>query len=344
MQYLTISLFFTSLMLLSFAQQSSSHLPISPNEFVTQRQQDSQLLVINVDSFYRGEIAGTHVYIPYDRMEEFFIALPKDKARAILLYALEPNQAASAAASLAALGYHNIYTLSGDAASWAEAGLDFFDTLAHNAATLPTGSIDFERLSSYLGIPRNRFVRTTPARSAIKKTADSQLYLVEFSDFNCPYCSRFHSDTYPLLEQYYFNNGLVNYVHRDFVSVGGNASQQAAELLECAREQFDIDSYFQALQSIYISQGRKNAQSIRMILNNYQLDETALENCFSQGRYRSYISSGSEAARQATIRGTPGFVLGYMNDEGMIEGVRITGAVPFQNFQQYIDTFLSAQQ
>lgn len=333
-----------SLLMLSVAQPSSSHPSISPSEFMSQRQQDGQLLVINVDALYRGELAGTHVYIPYNRIEDFFIALPKDKARAIVVYALDPSHSDTAATSLASMGYHNLYILTGDYQSWTQAGLEFFDSLANNAASLPTGSIDFESLSSYLGIPRSRFVNATPARSAVKNVANSQLYLVEFSDFNCGYCSKFHRETYPLLEQYYFNTGIVNYVHRDFVSVGGNASQQAAELLECAREQLNHDAYFQALQSIYLSQGRKNAQHIRTILQAYPLDSTALENCFSERRYSQYVSSGREAARQATVRGTPGFVLGYMNDSGVIEGIRITGAVPFQNFQQYIDTFLSVQQ
>lgn len=344
MKKLYLALCLSLVMMLSFAQHSSSYRPISPGELLSQRQQDSQLLVINVDALYRGEITGTHVYIPYNRIKDFFIALPKDKARAIVVYALEPSHSDAAISSLAGMGYSNLYSLTGNQQSWTQAGLGFFDSLAHHTTNLPAGSIDFDRLSSYLGTPRSRFVTTSPANAAVKNVANSQLYLVEFSDFNCPYCSNFHRDVYPLLEQYYFNTGIVNYVHRDFVSAGGNASQEAAELLECAREQLSLDAYFQALQSIYLSQGRKNAYSIRTILSPYQLNSQALEDCFSQRRYTQSVQAGRQAAGQATVRGTPGFVLGYKNDSGVIEGIRITGAVPFQTFQQYIDIFLSAQQ
>lgn len=345
---LSILLFFL-LFSLTFAQLATTQ--VATPQQGTQGYQDiaatrllelPHAIVINSDSPYRGEIIGTHVFIPYHRMEDFFSVLPRDKNRALVVYANETTASTQAAEALVAMGYRQVYRLQGDVQAWSVAGLGFFDAFADNRGN--STEVDFERLESYIGIPRSRFVRTDTGDNAILGAESSQLFLVEYSDFNCPYCVKFHAETLPTLQQKYIDTGVLRYVHRDFVSVGGNMSQQAAEMLECAREQLSPAAYLTALQTTYSQQGRRNLVAVRRLLGNYALDTTGLEACFSEGRYRDSVNAGRQAARQAGIRGTPGFVLGYLSQEGSIEGIRISGAVPLETFQDYLELFIASQQ
>ena len=81
--------------------------------------------------------------------------------------------------------------------------------------------------------------------------------MVEFSDFNCPYCAKFHGETLPEIVQNYVETEQLRYVYRDLVSVGGALSFGAAVAAECTREQIDDESYFVLINQLYASSGRK---------------------------------------------------------------------------------------
>ena len=84
----------------------------------------------------------------------------------------------------------------------------------------------------------------------------AQLAIVEFSDFNCPYCARFHQETLAHIIDTYVRDGRVLYVYRDFIGVGGQSSLAAASAAECVREQAGDEAYLTLVHALFSAQGR----------------------------------------------------------------------------------------
>jgi protein-disulfide isomerase len=162
---------------------------------------------------------------------------------------------------------------------------------------------------------------------------DAPVTLVEFSDFKCPYCGRFSAETLPRLREKYINTGQVRFVYKHFAILGPESSR-TAEATECAAEQGKFWEYH---DRIFADQ-----TTVRSILDDDKLGELASEigldtsafsECLASGRYAGQIQRESQAAGAMGLRGTPGF---------LINGVFVSGAQPFEVFQQVIEEQLQA--
>ena len=154
--------------------------------------------------------------------------------------------------------------------------------------------------------------------------------------------SRFHTDTLPLLKERLIDTGELQYVYRDYISVGGALSQGAAETAECLREQVGDGRYIELINALYAVNGRKNTEQLLELASVDAIDEDTLNTCVSGGRFVNEIAEDMQAGREAGIRGTPGFILGYINEAGLVEGMVFQGALPFETFDQYVRAFLEA--
>jgi protein-disulfide isomerase len=145
--------------------------------------------------------------------------------------------------------------------------------------------------------------------------------IVEFSDFHCSFCRRFHDETYEaILDEY---GDQVNFVYRDFPVVGG---QQAAEAAECAYEQDGFWPYHDALFAN--PQGYSSADDYVNLAVDQGLDGDQFRECYESGKYRDEIAADYNDGRNYGVTGTPTF---------FINGVRIVGAQPLDVFLQTIE-------
>ena len=176
----------------------------------------------------------------------------------------------------------------------------------------------------------------------IKGNPDAPITIVEFSDFQCPFCARFHESTLPLLEQNYISTGKVNFVYRDFPiqSIHPNAIP-AALAAECADEQEKFwemhDMIFEsqkAWQDLQISQ---SANLFKQYVSEIGLDEDQFASCLDSGKYLEEIRNDLNDGRTYGVTGTPGFFVG--NEK--IGFTKLIGAQPFSSFQRVIDEQLS---
>lgn len=170
---------------------------------------------------------------------------------------------------------------------------------------------------------------------------DAPITIIEFSDFQCPFCERFNSQTLPLLHEEYIDKGLVKLVFRDFPiqSIHPNAVITALAA-ECADDQ----NAFKEMHDILFEKQREwsNAASQDMlgVLVGYAseigISEDEFETCVAMGRHVEDIRKDLEDGRAYGISGTPGFYIG--NDE--IGYVSVQGAQPFEIFKRVIDAQL----
>jgi protein-disulfide isomerase len=179
---------------------------------------------------------------------------------------------------------------------------------------------------------------------------NAPIKIEEFSDFQCPYCERFHQDTEPLLRQYYIDTGKVLFTYRsmgNWVSrnVGGASteSQDSAAAAYCAGDQ----NKFWEMHALLFANvkgedvGSFNDKRIKAIAEKVDgLDLNQFNSCYDSGKFKDRVQQDFDDGTKAGINGTPGFVLSYTVN-GETKTKLIEGAQPFSQFQQDIEAALN---
>jgi protein-disulfide isomerase len=166
-----------------------------------------------------------------------------------------------------------------------------------------------------------------------KGDENAPVTIVEFSDFQCPFCARFFSNTLSQIENDYISTGKVKLVYRDFpLSFHPNA-QPAAEAAECAREQ---GKFWEFHDKIFENQQALSASSYKQWASELGLDTAKFNSCVDSGKYRSEVQKDFADGSALGASGTPTFFIG--KSDGL--GQKIVGAQPYSVFQQAIEAYL----
>jgi len=158
---------------------------------------------------------------------------------------------------------------------------------------------------------------------------DAPITIVEFSDYQCPFCRRWHEQVYqPLLNAYPGKIRLV-YRHLPLTSIHPDA-MSAAEAAMCAGDQ---GSYWQYHEKLFSSEALGSGAYLQYA-EELGLDTTAFEACITEGKFKSAIQADSDFAVNLGVRSTPTF---------FINGLAIVGAQPLDVFKQVIDKELAGE-
>ncbi len=158
---------------------------------------------------------------------------------------------------------------------------------------------------------------------------NAKVTIVEFSDFQCPFCGRFRSQTFDQLKREYIDSGKVRFVYRDFpLSSIHPYAQKAAEASECAEDQGKFWEYHDEL---FRNQGDLSIENLKQIAVNLGLDSNEFNDCLDSGKYANEVKKDVSDAQKAGARGTPFFIVGNRI---------ISGAQPFEVFKSAIDAQL----
>ncbi len=161
-----------------------------------------------------------------------------------------------------------------------------------------------------------------------KGDADAPVTIIEFSDFKCPYCSKFATETGPQIEEEYINSGKarLGYWHFTFL---GEESIWAAEASECAGDQ---DAFWEYHDYLVSHKGDFSKENLKSFAAELGLNSKVFDACLDNGKYTEWVQSQTSIARQLGVQSTPSFIL---------NGEAIVGAQPFDAFQQVIDGMLT---
>lgn len=176
--------------------------------------------------------------------------------------------------------------------------------------------------------------------AVFKGRADAPVTIVEFSDYQCPFCARHVTQTIPLLEKEYIETGKVKYVYRNLPieSIHRNAFK-AAEAAECANEQDKFwpmhDRLFANPQTLGPAQLPTHAAAVG-------LQAAAFDQCLASGKFTSKIRKDIADAEALGITGTPAFVVGKTAPGSPTIKVEtfLYGAKPYAAFKAEIDKLL----
>ena len=176
----------------------------------------------------------------------------------------------------------------------------------------------------------------------IKGDQNAPITIIEFSDFQCPFCARFQIQTLPLILEQYVETGKVKFVYRDFPIQNSHPNAMpAAAASECAHEQ---DRYWEYHDTLFENQGVWNKVEITSAITIFKefaaeldLNQEQFDSCLDSGRYIEEISNDLNDGRDYGISGTPGFFIG--NEK--IGFAKLNGAQPFEAFKSIIDSQLN---
>jgi len=172
--------------------------------------------------------------------------------------------------------------------------------------------------------------------------ADAPITIVEFSDYQCPYCARWHDQTYKALMDAY--PGKIRFVYRNFPLPFHQNALLAAQAALCAGDQ---NSYWQYHDKLFAEKNLVNDQTGAVLgadayvkfAGDLNLDTKTFEECLTSEKYKQFVADDANAAAnlppengEPAVGGTPTF---------FINGHRLVGAVPLNYFQQIIDPELA---
>jgi len=169
---------------------------------------------------------------------------------------------------------------------------------------------------------------------------DAVVTLVEFSDYECPFCVRHFQQTMPELEARYIKTGKIRYVFRDFpVDQLHPEAIRAHEAAQCAGEQ---GKYWDLHTRLFSAAGTHTAPLLEQRATEAGLDLPAYRTCVASGRTTSVVRANAELAIELGANGTPAFFVGIRDlaTNQMKVAQEISGAQPFSVFAQVIEAAL----
>jgi protein-disulfide isomerase len=170
---------------------------------------------------------------------------------------------------------------------------------------------------------------------------NAKVTLVEFSDYQCPFCGRNFQQTFPQILSNYIKTGKVKYVFRDFpLETIHPFAFKASEAARCAGEQ---GKYWEMHDRLFANQAALAANDLIAHGKAVGVDEGKFKTCMDSGRQATKIRDEQAQVRKLGITGTPGFFMGLTQpNESTIQAVRfINGAQPFDNFKIGLDELLA---
>lgn len=164
-----------------------------------------------------------------------------------------------------------------------------------------------------------------------KGNENAPVTIIEFSDYQCPFCGRFYSDTLPSIEETYIKTGKVKFYYKDFPldSIHPHATP-AALAARCAGEQ---GKFWEMHNLIFENQTSLSNSIYAQWAAQLQLDAVKFNDCFTSQKYLSAVRKDLLEGQQAGVRGTPAF---------LVNGELLSGAQPFPVFQQAIEKALAS--
>lgn len=154
--------------------------------------------------------------------------------------------------------------------------------------------------------------------------------MVEFTDYQCPFCQRFHVTTFSELKKNYIDTGKLRFYSRDLPLDFHPNAMRAAQAARCAIEQ---GKYWQIRDIMGANPDKLDLEHLVGFAADLKMDTTAFRACVTSEKYKAAIQNDVSEAMKIGASGTPTFVVGKSTGDG-VEGEVVMGAVPYQVFDE----------
>lgn len=187
-------------------------------------------------------------------------------------------------------------------------------------------------------------VKVTVDDDPILGDKNAKVTLIEFSDYECPFCKKYFTETYPQIKKDYIDTGKVKMVFRDLPLGFHQNAPKEAEAAECARKQGGDSVYFKYHDQIFTkttSNGTGLAlDQLPVIAKELGLNVNKFQQCLDAGEFKDEVEKDLADASKFGASGTPTFFIGKSTSNGEIDGIKVVGAQPYSTLKTIIDELL----
>jgi len=158
---------------------------------------------------------------------------------------------------------------------------------------------------------------------------DAPLTIVEFTDYQCPFCRRHFTNTLPQIRKEYVDTGKLRYVLVDNPIPSHRYAAKAAEAAHCAGDQ---GKFWEMHDHLFENQQRITPDSLPVLAKEIGADPKAFKACMDSGKHTDEVQTAGRVAAISGARGTPSFVIGKTAPDGRVSGEIVVGAKSYSYF------------
>jgi len=166
------------------------------------------------------------------------------------------------------------------------------------------------------------------SKEQARGSTTAPLTMVEFTDYQCPYCRRFQAEVWPRIKHDYVDTGKVRFIVRDLPLPFHSGARPAAEAAHCAAEQ---GKFWPMHDALLAKDSDLSAKGIEQHARALKLDVKSFDTCVASGKYAAAVGRNAAEADALGLRGTPAFVIGRVQ-QGQLTGWPVEGALPYEDF------------
>jgi protein-disulfide isomerase len=217
------------------------------------------------------------------------------------------------------------------------------DTLQEGQKQIQTELEAIRKLLTPPERPAPASLNLTAYDTPIRGENTAKVTLIEYFDYQCPFCASFSDETMPQVLTDYILNGRVKFIVRDFPLDSAHPhALQAAEAAHCANDQGKFWPMHDALMG---NSDALDRPKLSVYAQDVGLDLASFDKCVDSGKYVAKIKESTAGGMKAGVDGTPTFFLGVTDASGQkIESLqRLEGAIPFSQLKEAIDKLLAGQ-
>ena len=168
---------------------------------------------------------------------------------------------------------------------------------------------------------------------------DAPLTIVEFTDYQCPFCQRFHVTAFAELKKVYIDTGKVRFFSKDMPLDFHPNAMRAAMAARCAGEQ---GKFWELRDTMGANPNSLDMEHIVGFAAELKMDTSALRACIDGGKYKEPVQRDVLEAMKIGANGTPTFIVGKSVGNG-VDGELVIGAMPFQMFDMKLKELRGAK-
>jgi protein-disulfide isomerase len=185
--------------------------------------------------------------------------------------------------------------------------------------------------------PYEKVTLSLPANNYSIGRQDAPLTLVEFTDYQCPFCRQFHITTLEELKKNYIDTGKLRFMSLDFPLDMHQNARRAAGAARCAGDQ---GRFWELRNVMIVNANELKLENLLTYATDLKLDVDKFRTCVELDKYRAEVDWQLAEGQAIGVSGTPSFVLGRSGTD-KLDGIRLVGAMPYSVFDEKIKELLA---
>lgn len=168
----------------------------------------------------------------------------------------------------------------------------------------------------------------------------AKIAIVEYSDFECPFCDRFYEGALPSIIEDYVESGKAIFVYKHYPLSFHPTAEDRALASECARTVGGNEKFFEMHDLLFENLDTYSNDNLSGWAKDIGVDVGKFNTCFESRDLVASIKSDMSEGSASGVTGTPGFVIGVLDKDGNVDGELVAGALPYEQFKPVLDSYL----